>query len=283
MLENRASNLVSTDWLADNLNQPDLVIVDGSWYLPQFKRDPRAEYDERHIPGAVFFDIDGISDPASDLPHMLASPIAFSSAMRKLGVGDGERIVVYDGAGLASAPRVWWTFKTMGVRDVAVLDGGLPKWIAEGRPLDDHPVKRPERHFSARLDHSAVADLDDVLRLAQHPDAQIVDARSKGRFLGEDPEPREGLRSGHIPRSISLPFPLLLEDGQLRPEADLRGAFEAAGVDLSKPVTTTCGSGVTAAIITLALASLGHRKRSLYDGSWSEWGGRDDTPVATGD
>lgn len=279
MPENRSNNLVSTGWLHENLDQPDLVVVDGSWYLPQAGRDPKTEYVQGHIPGAIYFDIDAISDRSSDLPHMLASPIAFSSAMRKLGVGDGQRIVVYDGMGVFSAPRVWWNFKAMGVHDVAVLDGGLPKWLSEGRPIDDHPVKRPERHFSARLDHSAVSDLQDILRLTKQSNTQVVDARSAGRFSGSEPEPRQGMRSGHIPGSANVHYSALLEDGQLRDSVELRDIFERAGVDLTRPVTTSCGSGITAAILTLALTSLGHRKLSLYDGSWTEWGGRADTPI----
>jgi len=281
MPENRSNNLVSTDWLHENLDQPDLVVVDGSWYLPQAGRDPKAEYAQAHIPGAIYFDIDAISDRSSDLPHMLASPIAFSSAMRKLGVGDGQRIVVYDGMGVFSSPRVWWNFKAMGVNDVAVLDGGLPKWLAENRPVDDHPVKRPERHFSARLDHSAVSDLQDILRLTKQSNTQIVDARSAGRFAGTDPEPRQGMRSGHIPGSANVHYSSLLKDGQLRDSVELRDTFENAGVDLNRPIATSCGSGITAAILTLALTTLGHRKLSLYDGSWTEWGGRSDTPISS--
>jgi len=281
MPENRSNNLVSTDWLHENLDQPDLVVVDGSWYLPQAGRNPKAEYAQAHIPGAIYFDIDAISDRSSDLPHMLASPIAFSSAMRKLGVGDGQRIVVYDGMGVFSSPRVWWNFKAMGVNDVAVLDGGLPKWLAENRPVDDHPVKRPERHFSARLDHSAVSDLQDILRLTKQSNTQIVDARSAGRFAGTDPEPRQGMRSGHIPGSANVHYSSLLKDGQLRDSVELRDTFENAGVDLNRPIATSCGSGITAAILTLALTTLGHRKLSLYDGSWTEWGGRSDTPISS--
>jgi len=281
MPENRSNNLVSTDWLHENLDQPDLVVVDGSWYLPQAGRNPKAEYAQAHIPGAIYFDIDAISDRSSDLPHMLASPIAFSSAMRKLGVGDGQRIVVYDGMGVFSSPRVWWNFKAMGVNDVAVLDGGLPKWLAENRPVDDHPVKRPERHFSARLDHSAVSDLQDILRLTKQSNTQIVDARSAGRFAGTDPEPRQGMRSGHIPGSANVHYSSLLKDGQLRDSVELRDAFENAGIDLNRPIATSCGSGITAAILTLALTTLGHRKLSLYDGSWTEWGGRSDTPISS--
>lgn len=281
MPENRSNHLVSTDWLHENLNQPDLVVLDGSWYLPQQERNPKREYDDQHIPGAIFFDIDAISDKSSDLPHMLPSPIAFSSAMRKLGIGDGQRIVVYDGMGILSAPRVWWTLRAMGVNDVAVLDGGLPKWLAENRTVDDHPVNRPDRHFTARLDHSSVSDLQDMLALTKQSNIQIVDARSPGRFSGEEPEPREGMRSGHIPGSGNVHYSSLLTDGQLRDGVALRAAFESANVDLTRPITTTCGSGITAAILTLALATLGHKKLNLYDGSWTEWGGRADTPIET--
>lgn len=281
MPENRTNNLVSTEWLHDNLDQPDLVVVDGSWYLPQAGRDPKAEYAQGHIPGAIFFDIDAISDRSSDLPHMLASPIAFSSAMRRLGVGDGQRIVVYDGMGVFSSPRVWWNFRAMGVNDVAVLDGGLPKWVSENRPIDDHPVRRPERHFSARLDHSTVSDIQDILRLTNQSIAQVVDARSAGRFSGSEPEPRQGMRSGHIPGSVNVHYSALLKNGQLRDSVELRSVFESAGVDLTRPITTSCGSGITAAILTLALTTLGHRKLSLYDGSWTEWGGHADTPISS--
>ena len=275
-------NLVSTDWLEQHLSAPDVVAVDASWYLPTDNRDPHAEYLERHIPGAVYFDIDRIADTSSDLPHMLPRPEAFSSAMRKMGIGDGQRIVVYDGAGMYSAPRVWWTFRTMGVSDVAVLDGGLPRWIAEDRPLEDGPVHRPERHFTSRLDHGAVRDLDDVRRLLNTGAAQIVDARSAERFHGEAPEPRPGLRAGHMPGSLNLPFDTILEDGVMIGADALKAAFEGAGIDLTKPIVTTCGSGVTAALLALALAEIGHRKVSVYDGSWSEWGGRDDVPVEAG-
>ncbi len=275
-------NLVSTDWLERHLSAPDVVAVDASWYLPTDNRDPHAEYLERHVPGAVFFDIDKIADQSSDLPHMLPRPEAFSSAMRKMGIGDGQRIVVYDGAGMYSAPRVWWTFRTMGVSDVAVLDGGLPRWISEDRPLEDGAVHRPERHFTARLNHGAVRDLDDVRRLLNTGGAQIVDARSAERFRGAAPEPRPGLRAGHMPGSLNLPFDAILQDGAMIGSDALKAAFEGAGVDLAKPIVTTCGSGVTAALLALALAQLGHRKVSVYDGSWSEWGGRDDVPVESG-
>jgi len=274
--------LVSTDWLETHLSAPDVVVVDASWYLPTENRDPHAEYLERHIPGAVFFDIDKIADTKSDLPHMLPRPEAFSSAMRKMGIGDGQRIVVYDGAGMFSAPRVWWTFRTMGATDVAVLDGGLPRWINENRALEDGEIRRPERHFTARLDHGAVRDLNDVRRVLQTGSAQVIDARSPERFRGEAPEPRPGLRSGRMPGSLNVPVVDLFDNGTMKDVGALKATFDAAGLDLSKPVVTTCGSGVTASGLALALALIGHRKVSVYDGSWSEWGGREDVPVETG-
>ncbi len=284
MAGERAQFLVSTDWLAEHMSAPDLVVVDGSWYLPPMNRDPKAEYRENHIPGAVFFDIDEIADTTSDLPHMLPRPEKFSSRMRKLGIGDGQRIVVYDGAGLYSAARVWWTFRVMGVADVAVLDGGLPKWLAEDRPVEAGPVRRQERHFTARLDHGAVRDADDVLRSLKNGYETVLDARPAGRFAGTEPEPREGVRGGHMPGSLNLPWDALLtEDGVLKDNADLKSAFEAIGVNRRTPVVTSCGSGVTAAILVLALQILGNRQASVYDGSWSEWGGRDDLPVVVGE
>ncbi|MEM7615145.1 MAG: 3-mercaptopyruvate sulfurtransferase, partial [Pseudomonadota bacterium] len=275
--------LVSTDWLQDHLGAPDLRVIDASWYLPNMGRNARAEYEDRHIPGARFFDIDDISDSRSELPHMAPPVEKFISRMRAMGIGDGHRVVAYDGAGLFSAARVWWLFRHFGKTDVAVLDGGLPKWLAEGRPVeDDLPVLR-DRHFTARRDASLVKDVTQVAASTKLGDYQIVDARSPERFRGEEPEIRPGLRSGHIPGSRNVYYKDLLNaDGTLKEPGALRGIFEAAGVDLDRPVVTTCGSGVTAAILALALERMGHAKHALYDGSWSEWGMYNDLRVATG-
>ena len=276
--------LVSTDWLASHLGDPDLRIIDGSWYLPNAGRDPKAEYDASHIPGARFFDIDDIADLRSDLPHMAPPPEKFMSRMRALGVGDGHQVVVYDGFGVNSAARVWWTFKLMGHQDVAVLDGGFPKWQAEGREVEDLPPVIKDRHMSARFQNQLVRDVTQVSRAAKLGLPQILDARAPERFRGEAPEPREGLRSGHMPGALNVPFgDLLNSDRTMKDPAGLKATFEAAGVDLSKPVITTCGSGVTAAILSLGLARLGHDDWSLYDGSWSEWGQFETLPIATGE
>lgn len=274
--------LVSTEWLQEHLSAPDIVVVDGSFPLPGVKRDVHQEYLAAHIPGAVFFDIDAIADHTTNLPHMLPRPEAFSSAMRALGIGDGETIVIYDSAGLYGAPRVWWTFRTFGVRDVYILDGGLPKWKIEGRPLETDEVKRLPRHFTARLDNGAVAAVPDVQRALATGSAQVVDARAAPRFRGEVPEPRPGLRSGRMPGALNVPFAELVKDGRLVPREQLAAAFAAGGVDVAKPAITTCGSGLTAAILVFALDALGNKKTSVYDGSWTEWGAREDLPVAAG-
>lgn len=264
--------LVSTEWLAQRLNAPDVRVVDASWYLPATARDARVEFLERHIPGAVFFDIDEISDTNSTLPHMLPEPAKFASRVRRLGLGDGNRIIVYDGAGLFSAARVWWMFRAMGHRDVAVLDGGLPKWIAEGKPLDDMPPVARERHFTPRPNHMLIRSLEQMKRNLNGPD-QVVDARPAGRFHGRDPEPRPGLRGGHIPGSKNLPYTEVLNpDGTMKSPDAIRQAFRNAGIDPASPVTATCGSGVSAAILLLALAHAGAPDGALYDGAWAQWG-----------
>lgn len=276
--------LVSTDWLGDHLKDPDLRILDGSWYLPESNRDAKAEYDAAHIPGARYFDIDDVADHRSDLPHMAPPPEKFMSRMRAMGVGDGHQVVVYDGAGINSAARVWWLFKLMGHKDVAVLDGGFPKWQNEGREIEDMPPVIKDRHMTARFQNHLVRDVTQVSRAAKVGDVEIVDARSAPRFRGEAPEPRAGLRPGHIPGSRNLPFSDLLNpDKTMKDAAGIKAAFEKAGIDLKKPIVTTCGSGVTAAILALGLERIGHDAWSLYDGSWAEWGQFPTVPVATGD
>ncbi len=284
MAQDDPKTLVSTDWLAQHLKDPDLRILDGSWHMPDEGRDARAEYAAAHIPGARFFDIDEVADHRSELPHMAPPPEKFMSRMRALGVGDGHQVVVYDSRGLYSAARVWWMFKLMGHADVAVLDGGLPKWQAEGRPMEDLPPMVRDRHMTARRQNHMVRDVTQVSAAVKLGDQEILDARAPGRFKGAEPEPREGLRAGHIPGSKNVPYRSLLnEDGTLKAPGELRAAFEAAGADLDKPAITTCGSGVTAAIINLALARLGRWDHALYDGSWTEWGAFPSLPVETGE
>lgn len=275
--------LVSTAWLEQHLKDPDLRILDASWYLPDMKRDGRAEYDAAHIPGARFFDIDEISDDRSELPHMVPPVEKFISRMRAMGVGDGHQIVVYDGAGMFSAARVWWLFRHMGKTDVAVLDGGFPKWQAEDRPTEDMPPVMRDRHITVTVQNQLIKDVTQVAAASKLKDHEIVDARAPGRFRGEEPEPREGLRAGHIPGAKNVHYRTLLnDDGTMKPPAELRAVFEAAGVALDRPAITSCGSGVTAAILSLALERIGHRKHALYDGSWAEWGMYDDLRVETG-
>ena len=275
--------LVSTDWLARHLKDPDLRVLDASWFMPDSGRNARAEYDAGHIPGARFFDIDDISDQRSALPHMAPPVEKFMSRMRAMGVGDGHQVVVYDAMGLFSAARVWWTFRLMGKTDVAVLDGGLPKWLAEGREVEDLPPVVRDRHMTVSRQAGLVKDVTQVAHAAKLGLAEVLDARGAPRFAGEVAEPRPGLRSGHIPGSRNIPFATLLTaDGTMKDPAALRAVFTAAGVNLSKPAITTCGSGVTAAILSLALERIGHRNHALYDGSWSEWGMYEDLPVATG-
>ena len=282
MIETREP-LVSTEWLAGRLRAPDIAVVDASWYLPAEGRDARAEFRERRIPGAMFFDIDEIADTDHPQPHMLPSPEKFASRMRRMGIGDGKRVVVYDGAGLFSAARAWWMFRTFGHDDVVVLDGGLPKWMAEGRELEEGPEEaRQERHFTARFQNMMVRSKEEVLGTVTSGSAQIADARSPARFAGTEPEPRPGVRSGHIPGAFNVHYRNLLRpDGTLKPNDELREKFEAAGIDLSRPVITSCGSGVTAAILTLALTMIGHNDHTLYDGSWSEWGSDAALPAET--
>ncbi|MBM3221160.1 MAG: 3-mercaptopyruvate sulfurtransferase [Candidatus Rokubacteria bacterium] len=272
--------LVSTDWLAARLEDPTVRVVDGSWHMPQAKRDPAREFTEAHLPGAVFFDIDAIADRSSGLPHMLPAPEVFAKAVGALGIGDDDRVVVYDSRGVVSAARVWWTFRVFGHDAVAALDGGLPKWRAEGRPVTSDPVTPTPRRFTARFRPGLVREVTRMKANLASKSEQVVDARSRGRFAGTEPEPRAGLRGGHIPGSLNLPYDdLHAPDGTLRPAPALREAFVAAGVDLTRPVVTTCGSGITASVLALALHRVGRADAAVYDGSWTEWASRPETPV----
>jgi thiosulfate/3-mercaptopyruvate sulfurtransferase len=277
--------LVSTAWLGERLTRPRLRVVDASWYLPGAGRDAEAEYLAGHIPGAVFFDLDANSDPSTDLPHMLPEAGAFAERMGGLGIGDEDDVVVYDGSGSnLSAARAWWMFRAFGHDRVGVLDGGMARWRREGRPLESGRVARPAARFHARLRPGQVRTLDEVLELTRDRAEQIVDARPAGRFAGREPEPRPGLRGGHIPGSRSVPSTSLVDaEGLLLPPEELRRRFESAGVDPARPVVATCGSGTSACAVLFALHLLGQPRATLYDGSWSEWGRRTDVPIATGD
>ena len=275
--------LVSTDWLASCLDDPNVIVLDSSYYLANAKRDAQAEFLAGHIPGAQRFDVDAISDHSNPLPHMLPSAEQFAREVGALGVGDGMSIVLYDGLGLYGAARVWWTFRTFGSENVRVLDGGMPRWRAENRPLESGPAKpRAPKIFTPNFNRAMVASIDDVQKVLLDKTAQVVDARAADRFRGEAPEPRAGLRGGHMPGAFNVPFGEVLQNGRLKSHEEIAAAFKNAGVDLDEPVVTSCGSGVTAAILTFAIDALGKQPGRVYDGSWAEWGARIDTPVVKG-
>ncbi|MFC3072648.1 3-mercaptopyruvate sulfurtransferase [Shinella pollutisoli] len=282
MANEKSRFVVSADWVEKQLGAPEFRIVDASWYLPAQNRNGAAEYAAGHVPGAVFFDQDVIADHASGLPHTIPSPEFFAAEVGKLGISDTDTIVVYDGPGIFTAPRVWWLFRTMGARSVFVMDGGIDGWRKEGRPLETDLPEPAPAVFHTNFNPYAVTSFEEMRGIVTTGARQIADARGAGRFTGEEAEPRAGMRSGHMPGARNMPSGIFSADGRFKDLSELRQLFDDAGIDLGRPVVTSCGSGVTAAIITLALHSLGHEDNTLYDGSWSEWGGRDDTPVVTG-
>jgi len=273
------SPFVTTEWLAANLHSPSIALVDASWYMPALKRDPAGDFLKSHLPGAVFFDIDGVADRMTDLPHMLPTPEDFARMVGALGIEDDQTIVVYDEIGLQSAPRAYWTCRIMGARDVRILEGGGPKWRAEGRPLESGEPRITPKQFTAQFSPNAVKNVEEMKPNLASGERLVLDARPAGRFAGTEPEPRTGLKSGHIPGSLNVPVGLLSENGILKPAPQLAALFEERGIALDRPITTSCGSGITAATLALALEMAGARDVAVYDGSWTEWGGDSTTPV----
>ncbi len=270
-------NIVSAQWLLGALSEPNIKIIDGSWYLPAHNRDAHAEYAQGHIPGAVYYDLDAYSDQTSSLPHTMPSADLFSKTISELGISNDDHVIVYDGMGLFSAARIWWMFKTFGHEAVSVLDGGMPAWLEAGGAQQTQIPKPAPTAYKAILNTDRMADWHAVAEMAKTGSSQILDARPAGRFDGSTPEPRAGLQSGHIASSKNLPITELIDNGRLKEPSQLKALFEGAGMDLNRPITTSCGSGVTAAVLTLGLAQLGHENNKLYDGSWSEWGGLEET------
>lgn len=281
-LSERSRFIASPDWVQSRLSEPGFKLVDASWYLPAHNRDPAEEFASGHLPGAVFFDQDAIADHSTGLPHSIPQPDVFKSEVEKLGISDTDTIVVYDGPGIFTSPRVWWLFRLFGASNVYVLDGGHDGWRREGRPLETAVPAPPPGRFNIDFTPGLITTFEAMQQIVAGGTSQVADARGAGRFTGEEPEPRKGMRSGHMPGAKSLPSGVFAVDGKFKSLPELKETIEAAGIDLNKPVVTTCGSGVTAAIISLALESLGHNDHTLYDGSWSEWGARSDTAVATG-